>query len=455
LQKTNAAQWLPASAVCTLGLALTLGGAARSPGDFVVELSALLTLGLACRVLPRTPLTPAARGGIILAAVAFALPLVQLLPLPASLAGALPGRADLARELASIGADGLSHASLATTLTERSLWALLPGVALFAAGLALPPAWRQRLLALVVTFALASVVLGFAQVAGGPNSSLRFYEFTHATDAVGFFANRNHFASLLYVALVLGVSLLAVHWRRGTSRPLHGALGATVVVFCLVGLGLARSRMGLLLGMLAMVGAAAILTASSSATGRVARRWALATTTIGVLAVVQISLYGILNRLQADPLDDARWTFFANTRALATAYAPVGSGLGTFVAAYQSSQTPQQQQSFFANHAHNDYLELALETGWPAIGWMVAFALWWLWCTVAAWRHTSSSALLARGASLALGLLMLHATVDYALRTEAMLAVAGLLCAVLLPSVREHLPVKNIDVTNSVYNSTI
>ena len=439
MKQLNSPRLLPITAAGTLLLALVLGGAAGSPGDFVVQLSALLTLGVAVQALPGAPLTPAARIGIIFAGAALALPLAQLIPLPAAVASVLPGRAGLASELAGIEAAGLSHASLAPTFTERSLWALVPGVALFAAGLALPPVWRQRLLATVVTFALASVILGLAQIAGGPNSPLRFYALTNTADAVGFFANRNHFASLLYVALALGVSLLAVHWRRGSNRRLHGALGATVVVFCLVGLGLARSRMGLLLGMLAMVGAAAILISSSSSTGRAARRWTLVTATIGVLAVVQISLYGILNRLEADPLDDARWTFFANTRALAAHYAPLGSGLGTFVSAYQSGQTPQQQESFYVNHAHNDYLELALEAGWPAIGWMVAFALWWLWCTFAAWRHTSGAALLARGASLGLGLLMLHATVDYALRTEAVLAVAGLLCAVLVPSVRERL----------------
>lgn len=442
VQQINAARLLPVTAAGTLLLALMLGGAANSPGDFVVELSALLTVGLALWALPDTLLTPAARGGIVLAGAALALPLLQLLPLPAAMAGALPGRAALAGELAGIQAAGLSHASLAPTSTERSLWALLPGIALFAAGLALPPLWRRRLLAVVVGFTLASVVLGLAQIGGGPGSPLRFYRPTHATDAVGFFANRNHFASLLYVALVLGVSLLAVHWRRGTNRRLHGALGAIVMVFCLMGLGLARSRMGLLLGMLATLGSAGILIGSSSGGGRAARRWALATITIGALAVVQISLYGILNRLQADPLDDARWSFFANTRALAAGYAPVGSGLGTFVSAYQSGQTPQQQESFYVNHAHDDYIELALEAGWPAIVWLAALALWWLWCTVIAWRHTSSGALLGRGASLGLALLMLHATVDYALRTEAMLAVAGLLCAVLAVAAQEHVHVK-------------
>jgi O-antigen ligase len=244
---------------------------------------------------------------------------------------------------------------------------------------------------------------------------------------VGFFANRNHFASLLYVALALTVGLLAMYWRRGGLRP-YAALGATAVVFCLIGLGLARSRMGLALGMFALLGAAAILLSAASH-GRAVRRWLLLTTVIGVLAVVQISLYGILSRLETDPLQDARWTFFSNTRALAAHYAPAGSGFGTFSHAYQSTQTPAQQQSFYVNHAHNDYLELALEGGWLAIAWAVAFMAWWLWCTWAAWRRPANGHNLARAASLALLLLMLHAVIDYALRTSAMLAVAGLLCA--------------------------
>jgi O-antigen ligase len=428
MQHLDATHWLFASAVSTLLLALTFGGADQTAGDPAIQLSALITLGLAWHRLRNTSLTPMARAGIVLAAAAVALPLAQLLPLPATIANALPGRAAISSELVGIGADIASHVSLSPTLTERSLWALLPGLALFCAGLGLPPAARQRLLATVVIFALVSVVLGLAQLAGGPASPLRFYRPTHAGDAVGFFANRNHFASLLYVALVLTAGLLAVYWRRGAGSRPYAALGAAAVVFCLTGLALARSRMGLALGMLALLGAAAILLSAASH-GQAVRRWLLVTTLIGTLAVVQIGLYGILSRLETDPLQDARWTFFANTHSLAARYTPLGSGFGTFSHAYQSATPPAQQQSFYVNHAHNDYLELALEGGWPAKGWAMAFVAWWLWCTWTAWRRPAKDHTLARAASLALLLLMLHAVVDYALRTSAILAVAGLLCA--------------------------
>lgn len=428
LQELDATHWLFASAIGTLLLALTFGGADHTAADPAVQLSALLTLGLAWPQLRGASLSPMARVAIVLAVTAVAWHLAQLLPLPAAIAKALPGRAAITDELVGIGAGIASHASIAPALTERSLWGLLPGLALLCAGLALPPVGRQRLLATIVVFALFSIVLGLAQIAGGPASPLRFYRPTHAGDAVGFFANRNHFASLLYVALALTAGLLAMHWRRSGGQRPYAVLGATTLVFCLTGLGLARSRMGLALGMFALAGAAAILLSAASE-GRAVRRWLVLTTVIGLLAVVQIGLYGILNRFETDPLQDARWTFFSNTQRLAAQYAPVGSGFGTFSHAYQSAQTPAQQQSFYVNHAHNDYLELALEGGWPAIGWAVAFVAWWLWCTWTAWRRPANGHTLARAASLALLLLMLHAVVDYALRTSAMLAVAGLLCA--------------------------
>ena len=60
-------------------------------------------------------------------------------------------------------------------------------------------------------------ILGHFQVAQGQASPLRFYQFTNPTEAVGFFANRNHFAALIY-SVVLLTAAWAIHaWRRGGS----------------------------------------------------------------------------------------------------------------------------------------------------------------------------------------------------------------------------------------------
>ena len=42
---------------------------------------------------------------------------------------------------------------------------------------------------------------------------------------------------------------------------------------------------------------------------------------------------------------------------------PVGAGLGTFVPVYAMFEKPEQVSLFYVNRAHNDVLELWLETG--------------------------------------------------------------------------------------------
>ena len=49
----------------------------------------------------------------------------------------------------------------------------------------------------------------------------------------------------------------------------------------------------------------------------------------------------------------------------------VGAGPGT------STTDPATIERTYVNHAHNDYLELALEGGIPAIVLMLLFLAWW------------------------------------------------------------------------------
>ncbi|MER8848745.1 MULTISPECIES: O-antigen ligase family protein [Mesorhizobium] len=69
----------------------------------------------------------------------------------------------------------------------------------------------------------------------------------------------------------------------------------------------------------------------------------------------------------------------------------------------------------YVNHAHNDYLELALEGGLPVILLMVAYAV----------LLSASSAVirgepLQKAAFLSLAFLLVHSLVDYPLRTAAL-----------------------------------
>ena len=97
---------------------------------------------------------------------------------------------------------------------------------------------------------------------------MRFFAFTNMEEAVGFFANRNHFAALLY-ALTLFAAAWAVHavgssWGKRRRRAYDTAsivaiIGAfTLLVVLLAGETMARSRFGLGLTIIALFGALAL-----------------------------------------------------------------------------------------------------------------------------------------------------------------------------------------------------
>ncbi len=52
----------------------------------------------------------------------------------------------------------------------------------------------------------------------------------------------------------------------------------------------------------------------------------------------------------------------------AQSYLPVGSGLGSFDPVYRSVEPLERLDATFFNQAHNDYLEIWLETGWIGAG---------------------------------------------------------------------------------------
>ena len=125
------------------------------------------------------------------------------------------------------------------------------------------------------------------------------------------------------------------------------------------------------------------------------------------LLVVQFGLYRVLERFADDPLADGRIPFARNTIEAALAFFPVGSGLGTFTVVYPTfEKTNDLMANTFANHAHNDLLELWLEAGVPGAVVAALCAIWILQQTLRVWRAASWGTrsvdlLLARAASIA------------------------------------------------------
>ena len=125
-----------------------------------------------------------------------ALILVQLVPLPPTWWGALPGHG---RYLAAATAAGEVQPWRPLNLTPdrgwNALFALLPPAATLFAARRLRTRDQGLVLLGLIVVVLASAVTGLAQVSAGEDDTLRFYAAPPTASAVGLFANPNHHAS--------------------------------------------------------------------------------------------------------------------------------------------------------------------------------------------------------------------------------------------------------------------
>jgi O-antigen ligase len=436
-----------------LAASIVLGGSRSGLlGDLILEVISVFLLCAALSQLITSHAVRHLKWPLIFAALVALLPLAQLIPLPSALWTRLPGREVISETYRLLNQ---SQPLLPLTMSPSATWLnallLIPPMAIFLGCLTLDFAQRRAISVVVIVMGVISVFLGFLQLAQGPNSALRFYEITNRDDAVGFFANRNHFAALLYATMLFAAVWLADATIKVGLEPRRRATqSASVLLFvaCLMAFVLlvvaqmmARSRAGLGLSIVALFASLALgLTDRRAVSSRAkSAKIAFGATALVIIFSLQFALYRILERFASDPLADARIPFARNTLTAAKAYMPFGSGLGTFVPVYQMFEKPTDVFGAYANHAHNDLLEVWLETGVFGLLLIGLFLLWVARRTFLLWRGQISAQAgdvdlgLARAASLVIALLLLHSLVDYPLRTGAMIAVFAFSCALLIP----------------------
>jgi O-antigen ligase len=311
----------------------------------------------------------------------------------------------------------------------------------------------------IIAVGILSVFLGLLQVAQGEKSALRFFEITNPLEAVGFFANRNHFAALLYCLIPLVAawtldkmagsassektkpapsSYLALS-SYNVSSIIAAIAGFTTLVIILAGEVTARSRAGLGLTIVALFSAMAL----SSSSRRVGHKFMtpniiiLGAIVLAVVFSLQFSLFRMGERF-SDSQQGDRLSVALTTLEAVRAYMPIGAGLGTFRTVYAMFEKPEQVSLFFVNRAHDDILELSLETGVVGLIMMSVFALLVVRRSMKIWRESppdGASGLdwsLARAATIVVALLVAHSFVDYPLRTGGMMTIMAFACAVLI-----------------------
>lgn len=422
--------------IVLLAFSFVLGGASRQHELrlAIIELVALSAAVFAIARFsdPGAPRPSKLAFGLLVGLLA--LPLVQLIPLPPAVWTSLPGRQELETAL---GIAGLNPDWAPLTLTPDRTWrsflALLPPAAMFLGVIANGNTIRTPLVWAFLGLTFLALLLGIAQLASGGN---RLYPWatTDAGNFSGFFANRNHMATLCLMALpfatVMGVGMMKAKRQRD-----HFLMWAMVllIVLTVVSLGVIRSRAGILLATPVL---AASLAGAWIATGRGRPKPALlafgASATVGLLTVVVFALGPLLQRFDRTGIREGRFENLPLIGQAVETYLPVGSGLGSFDSVFRSIEPLAQLDPTFFNQAHNDYLETVLETGWFGAALIVVFFVWFIRRAWAAWRSgPSRSADLQRAATIAIGAVLLHSAADYPLRTVALATIFAMCCALL------------------------
>ncbi|HST45121.1 MAG TPA: O-antigen ligase family protein [Luteimonas sp.] len=421
-----------------LTVAVVGGGSSQESGmgPFVASLLALPAIAWASHLLLRQGVSMPGWLWLALAVVLLAIPAVQLMHVPTGMA-TVAGREELAADLAAFGAEAPSRWSLAPAATGAALFALLAPLGIFLLCMALPATLRPWVAGLVVLLALASLVLGIVQL-GAPQESV-LNPFPQWQPAMGgFFANPNHQATLLVVAAVFATSHAMGALQAARQQPPARAgvtLGAVFMLpLSLVALPLTGSRAGVIILVLACAAVVALQWP--------AVRWAVTGRVLLGLAVVALagSAWAAARWMQVDAVDELRAPMREATAAIASRFAPLGSGVGSYVPVFEQAAPPRFLMGNYINHAHNEYLQWWLEAG--------AAALLAMGLAVAAlgasalriWRlprHARGPGIAALVSLLAIGA---HSFVDYPLRTPAMLAVAAVLAGMAAGQKRTHVP---------------
>ncbi|HEY0042986.1 MAG TPA: O-antigen ligase family protein [Allosphingosinicella sp.] len=428
------------TAIAFLLLCLLMGGAsaAGAPANALLQIVSVVLIMVLLWRRARNPVPREGRPLLWIIGIYLAYVLFTMVPLPAGLWSGLPFRDVIASGYRLIGMDlPAIPLTLNPSGTVWSSLSLLPPIAMFLLVLELNQDERRALAFALVAFAGVSIVLGAFQLFGGEQSPLRPYYVTNRTQPVGFFANSNHEVTLLLCAIALtGFMAARAAGRRSRSKRSGGAIVAvSLAVFLSVGVAISGSSAGYALFPIAAVGT--LLLYRRAVAGNVEKGWLVG------LAVLLVAFAGIAFQgpLSTEAFSEefkeqpsSRKVLTATTAEAVAASFPVGTGLGSFQNVYRQFENPNRVERQYANHAHNDYVEVALELGLPGILLVLAFILWWAQRSWAVWRGDSPGVGLGRAASLMIGIVLIHSLVDYPIRTSAIAAVFALACALLLPA---------------------
>jgi len=401
-----------------------------------IYLVAVLWLAaVAGRAAEVTPAMRAAWPALLLFALWLAWIAVQWIPLPTAWVAALSPRAAELHTLAGGSASTTlsidPHATKVFWLKSLA-WALA-----FALTLALVRSRRRLvwLCSVIVAAGLIQAVYGALMHLSGTNLVVLDTAIAHASQASGFFVNRNHLAGMLEMTLAVGIGLMIAQlddpgprsWKqflRDAARVVLSRKGPLriLLVVMVIALVMTRSRMGNTAFFAGLLVAGVIALVLS--------RYATRSTVVFIASLIVIDVFIIgawfgvdrtIQRIEQTTAGDVRERVDPAIYAVRILddYPLFGTGGGTFYNAYPRYRGADILPYY--DHVHNDYMQIATETGFPGFVLLGAIVLLSFFAAVFALSRRRDP--LARG--VAFGVVMgvtalaIHSMVDFNLQIPA------------------------------------
>ncbi|WP_323810793.1 O-antigen ligase family protein [Sphingobium baderi] len=368
------------------------------------------------------------------------------MPLPPSVWQALPDR-EFVREIDAITGNGSAWRpiTLAPAATYNALWSLVPPLACLLLAVQLGSGALARLVYLVLFIGALTVVWALFQMASVPGGAVYLYDVTNKSSPVGLFANRNHQAAFL--ACLIPMLAYVVQ----ADRPRRMRRGARIVItlaaaglgtFILMLIVVTGSRTGLLLGLISaasiflfrQVPAEPMNRQSCAFLHGIKRGNIMAVGFAAVVAVLLLTAYvdrdlAVQRLVRTEPITEVRSEILPTVLGMIGNVFPVGAGQGSFEQLYLVHEPDSLLSPVYMNHVHDDWLEIVLEGGLPAMSMAILVLLWLIHAAVTFGRNSGDgkrTSYLGRLGIILVLLLALASLTDYPLRVPALACLMAL-----------------------------
>ena len=303
---------------------------------------------------------------------------------------------------------------------------------------------RLRYILIVISAAgVFQAIYGSLEVLSGLQYSLVF-KLPVSHIATGSFVYKNHYANFLLLCLsaAIGYMIASLRVRNGSSarerlrRIVRFWLSNKVlfrigIIIMVIALVMSRSRMGNSAFFIAMT-----ITATLGLIYFKPRQKSYVVLFISMLVIdilIVSSLFGlkqVQQRLEQTNLNqESRDEVVSDALPLLSQYGVIGTGGGTFYTVYPQVQSESIQH--FYDHAHNEYLQFAIEFGIVGAAIIAVLVLLCAKSALSAIRHRRHP--LPRGTAFATVMavigMALHSTVDFPLQAPANTAIFIILLA--------------------------